>query len=102
MVDWNDIKKAFERDAQKAENAFLDNEQRLLKSIAVYVCSQKGMSAIQGYNPEEIMEFLDKPVPEIKNCIGGEWLSMSDEDLGTLVYSLSKKVKKSGSLMPWN
>lgn len=101
MVDWNDIKKAFERDAQKAEEKFVANEQKLLKSIANYICSQKGMSTIQGYQPEEIMDFLSKPVSEIKTCIGGDWLSMEDKDLETLIYSLAKKVKKSGNLLAW-
>lgn len=101
MVDWNDIKKAFERDAQKAEAKFIANEQLLLKSIATYICSQKGMTAVQGYHPEEIMEFLEKPVAEIKKCIGGDWSSMEDSDLETLVYTLSKKVKKSGNLIEW-
>jgi len=101
MVDWNDIKNAFERDAKKAEGEFLDKEQKLLKKIAVHVCSQKGMTAVQGYHPEEILEFLQKPVSEIRPCIGAEWNDMSDNDLETLLYTLSKKVKKSDSLMPW-
>lgn len=101
MVDWNDIKNAFERDAQKAENAFMENEQKLLKSVSNYLCEKKGVSPIQGYDPEEAMAFLDKPIAEIKSCIGGEWAAMSDDDLGTLIYSLSKKVKKSGKIINW-
>lgn len=101
MADWNDIKKAFERDARKAEEAFIQNEQNLLKSIANYICSQKGVSTVQGYQPEEILTFLDKPVAEIKNCIGGHWLSIADDDLETLVYTLAKKVKKSGNIIEW-
>lgn len=101
MADWNDIKKAFERDAKRAEEAFAQNEQNLLKSIAAYICSQKGTSVVQGYKPEEILAFLDKPVKEIKSCIGGNWASMSDENLETLIYTLSKKVKKSGNMIEW-
>ena len=101
MVDWNDIKNAFERDAQKAENAFMENEQKLLKSVSNYLCEKKGVSPIQGYDPEEAMAFLEKPIGEIKSCIGGEWAAMSDDDLGTLIYSLSKKVKKSGKIINW-
>ena len=101
MVDWHDIKKAFERDAQKAEEKFVADEQKLLKSIADYICSQKGMTTIQGYHPEDIMSFLEKPVSEIKACLGGDWLSTEDNDLETLIYSLAKKVKKSGNILPW-
>lgn len=101
MADWNDIKKAFEREANKAEELYVQNEQNLLKSIADYICSQKGMSTIQGYKPEEIMAFLEKPIPEIKECIGGIWLDISDSDLETLIYTLAKKVRKSGNIMQW-
>lgn len=101
MVDWNDIKNAFERDAQKAESAFMENEQKLLKSVSNFLCEKKGVSPIQGYDPEEAIVFLERPIPEIKSCIGGEWAAMSDDDLGTLIYSLSKKVKKSGKIINW-
>lgn len=101
MVDWNDIKKAFERDAQKAEEEMVLNEQKLLKNIATYICSQKGISAIQGYQPDEIIQFLEKPVAEIKNCLGGAWADMEDDKLETLIYTLSKKVKKSDNLISW-
>ncbi len=101
MVDWNDIKNAFERDAQKAEDSFKENEQKLLKSISTFLCEKKGVSPIQGYDPEEVITFLDKTIPEIKSCIGGEWAAMSDSDLETVIYSLSKKVKKSGNIINW-
>lgn len=101
MADWNDIKAAFERDARKAEEAYAQNEQNLLKSIANYICSQKGISAVQGYKPEEILAFLEKPATEIKSCIGGNWASISDENLETLIYTLTKKVKKSGNIIEW-
>ncbi len=102
MVDWNDIKKAFERDAQKAEKKFVDNEQQLLKSIAVYIGEQKGGSAIQEYNPTDTLAFLAKPIPEIKTCLGGEWLNIDNDKMNTLVYSLTKKVEKSDTIIPWN
>lgn len=101
MADWNDIKKAFERDAQKAEDAFFEKEQTLLKSVANYICSQKGVSALQGYKPEEVIAFLEKPIAEIKSILGNEWQHMEDDSLETLVYSLSKKVKKSDTMISW-
>lgn len=101
MADWNDIKKAFERDAQKAEQAFRDDEEALLKSIANYICSSQGVSALQAYKPEEALAFMEQPVAEIKRKLGGGWLNISDDKLETLIYSLVKKVKKSNGLMPW-
>lgn len=101
MADWNDLKKAFERDLNKQEENFVANEQKLLKGIANYLCSQKGVSAIQGYKPEEILEFLEKPVAEIKKCIGDDWADIDDSKLENLIYSLSKKVKLSGNIISW-
>ena len=40
MADWNDLKKAFERELKKEEEKFVANEQKLLKEIANYLCSQ--------------------------------------------------------------
>lgn len=101
MVDWNDIKKAFEKDNKTAEQINMENEQKLLTSIAECVCTLKGVTALQGYQPEEISVFLEKPASEIKQLLGGEWLNMDDGKLELLIYSLSKKVKKSESLLEW-
>lgn len=99
MADWNDLKNAFERDAKKAEGEAVSKEQKLLKSITVYLCSLKGMSPIQGYDHAEAADFLDKPISEIKACLDTEWDDVSEEELKPIVYSLSKKVKKYGSII---
>lgn len=101
MADWHDIKKAFERDLNKQEEKFMANEQKLLEEIANYLCSQKGVSAIQGYQPEEVLDFLNKPISEIKNAIGGEWSKLEDSALEVLVYSLTKKVRLTGNMIAW-
>lgn len=101
MADWHDIKKAFERDAEKAERQFMKDEQALLKAIADYIGTQKGVSSLHNYKPEEILVFLEKPVSEIKECLGGEWSDLTDDTFSTLIYTLTKKVKKSESLTTW-
>ena len=101
MADWNDLKKAFERDLNKEEKNFVANEEKLLKAIAKYLSSGKGMSALQGYKPEEVSEFLKKPISEIKQCLGEEWCNVDDSKLENLIYSLSKKVKMSDTLTSW-
>lgn len=95
MADWNDLKMAFEREFNKVENEFVSNEQTLLQSIAEYLGKKKGTTSIQGYNTEEMLKFLQKPIPEIKTLIGGNWAKMDDSALEPLIYSLAKKVKKS-------
>ncbi len=99
MADWNDLKKAFERDLEKQEKKFQLDEQVLLETIASYLAKNKGISALMGYDTDEMLAFLNKPISEIKETIGGEWAKLDDLQLEPLIYSLSKKVKKSISLL---
>ena len=99
MADWNDLKKAFERDLEKLEKKFQLDEQVLLETIAAYLAKNKGISALMGYDTDEMLEFLQKPVSEIKEAIGGDWVDIDETQLEPLIYSLSKKVKKSISLL---
>ncbi|MBQ3105500.1 MAG: hypothetical protein IJC59_06550 [Lachnospiraceae bacterium] len=99
MADWNDLLRAFDNKTQKEADIAKENEQRLFKEIVVYVCNKKGSSPLQGYKPEDILEFLEKPLDEIRECLGGEWTSMEKDKLENLIYTLSKKVKKSGPLL---
>ena len=101
MVDWNDIKKAFQTDIKTPEQIQFETEKRLLSNIADYLSSAKGISAIKGYQPEEVSTFLERPVAEIKQILGGEWLDMDDEKFDLLIYTLTKKVKKSENLLEW-
>lgn len=98
MADWNDLKKAFEKDLAKKAQEVLD-EQSLLETIAKHLAKNKGISALQGYDVDEMLEFLQKPASEIKKIIGGEWENLDDDKLDTLIYSLIKKVKKSIPLL---
>lgn len=99
MADWNDLKMAFEREFNKVENEFVSNEQNLLQSIADYLGKIKGTTSVQGYNTEDMLEFLQKPVSEIKTILGGKWAELDDTVLEPLIYSLTKKVRKSASFL---
>ena len=99
MADWNDLKMAFEKDLNKQAQQFVMDEQKLLESIAVYLAKEKGISALQGYDTDEMLDFLQKPISEIKSTIGGEWENVDDSVLNPLIYSLTKKVKKSMSIL---
>ena len=102
MADWNDLKKAFERDLNKQAEQFVMNEQNLLESVAAYLAKEKGTSALQGYDTNEIVDFLKKPISEIKASVGGQWETLDDKQLEVLVYSLIKKVKKSVSFLDFS
>lgn len=95
MADWNDIKRAFEKDLNKQEQQFVMDEQNLLETIAKYLAKNKSTNALQGYDADEMFAFLQKPVSEIKKEIGDQWAALEDTQLEPLVYSLTKKVQKS-------
>jgi len=101
LDDLNALKKAFEREIKKEEETALENEQKLLKAITVYICNEKGVSPIQGYKPEEISSFLEKPIAEIKKCLGSDWVRIPDSEFENLIYILNKKVKKADKLTTW-
>lgn len=101
MADLSDLRKAFERELKKEEENVVENEQKLLKEITVYICKQKGVSPLQGYKPEEIATFLGKPLDEIKECLGSEWATMDNSKFENLIYSLYKKVQKANKLTTW-
>ena len=99
MADWNDLKKAFEQELNKKAQETVLDEQKLLESIAVYLAKEKGISALKGYDTDEMLEFLQKPASEIKKTIGGAWETFEDNQFETMVYTLIKKVKKSIPLL---
>ncbi|MBP3604054.1 MAG: hypothetical protein J6J79_07905 [Lachnospiraceae bacterium] len=97
----NDLKRAFAKEIKKEEEIAIENEQSLLKAITIYICRQKGVSPLQGYNPDEVIAFLDKPIAEIKECIGGDLAALPDDKFENLRYTLSKKVKKISKMTIW-
>lgn len=97
----NDLRKAFDRELKKEEEIAVENEQKLLKQVTLYVCSLKGVSPIQGYKPEDIAAFLGQPSSEVQKALGGEWLAMDPAKFENLVYGLYKKVQKSDKLITW-
>lgn len=99
MADWNDIKKAFEADMKKEDESVEATERKILKSVTFYISSLKGVSPLQCYEPKEISSFLEKPVSEIRSCLGSDLDSISDAKMETIIYTLSKKVKKSGNIL---
>ena len=97
----NDLKRAFAKEIMKEEELAIENEQALLKAITIYICRQKGVSPLQGYNPDEVITFLNKPIAEIKECVGGDWAAMPDDKFENLRYMLSNKVKKVSKMTIW-
>lgn len=87
------LQKAF-RDDEQTER--FEKERKLMTEVVKYTCTKKGLNPIQGYDPQDVIEFLSKPIPEIKKLLNYD---MDEIELRNLVYSLAPKVKKFGNFM---
>lgn len=97
----NELRKLMEGSAKKEENLTQEKEKRFINAAAACLNSSTFQSALMNYDPQKMLHFLQLPVAEIKEKLGGEWAQMSDSDLKNFLYSIEKKVKKSSSLMDW-
>lgn len=97
----NDLKRAFAKEIKKEEEVAIEQEQALLKALTIYICRQKGVSPLQGYNPDDVISFLNKPISEIKEAVGGDWMDIPDDKFENLRYTLSKKLKKVSKMTTW-
>lgn len=98
----NDLKKLLENQEIKKEDPQLEKEKRFLREAASKLGSAKNVTSIQGYDPKEMALFLEKPIGEVKETMGGEWEEMTDSDFSTFVYIITKKINKSNSLLNWH
>ena len=76
----NDLKKLLENQEMKKEDPQLEQEKRFLSEAAAKLSSAKNVTSIQGYDPREMALFLERPIGEIKEIMGGEWAEMEDSD----------------------
>lgn len=98
----NDLKKLLENQEIKKEDPELEKEKRFLREAAAKLGSAKHVTSIQGYDPKEMVLFLERPMGEVKETMGGEWAEMTDSDFSTFVYIITKKINKSNSLLNWH
>lgn len=97
----NELRKLMEGSPQKQEEQIQEKEKRFINAAAACLNSSTFQSTLMNYDPQKMLHFLQLPISEIKEKLGGEWAKMSDSDLRNFLYSIEKKVKKSSSLMDW-
>jgi len=102
MDTLNDLKKLFENGSAKKEDPVLEKEKRFIREAASKLGSEKNTTSIQGYDPKEMLLFLEKDTIELQNILGGEWEKMDASEFSTFVYTMKKKVNKSNSLIYWD
>lgn len=96
------LKRMFEAKVEEEKTGAMDREKRFIADATKTILGKDSkISAIQGYAPKEMIDFLEKPISEIKASMGGEWAEMDDDALENLIYLVEKKVKKSTLLLDW-
>lgn len=99
----DNFKRMFQDNLEREKEKQTDREIRFISDVNKLVMGENSkLSAIQGYEPVNVMEFLETPSGEIQKLLGGEWSEMKPEDFEALVYSMQKKIKKSTYLIDWN
>lgn len=91
-----ELRKAFSLE-KEPKNDTLEKEKLLMKDVINVTCAYKNISAVQGYDPDKVIRFLNKPIPEIRTSL--QYDNMDEVELRKLVYSLIPKVKKFGNFM---
>ncbi len=96
------LKSMLERKDEKEAAEQLEKEKRFLADAAkAYLGPDAPLSAIQAYDPEEMIRFLESPIAEVQKRMGGEWLKMPQDAFEMFAYTMDKKIKKSTSLLDW-
>ena len=96
------LKNMLERKDEKEAAAQLEKEKRFLADAAkAYLGPDAPLSAIQAYDPEEMIRFLEGPIDQVQKKMGGEWMLMPKDVFEMFAYTMDKKIKKSTSLLDW-
>lgn len=96
------LKRMFESRVEEQVSGEKEREKKFIADATAAILGKDSkITGIQGYNPKEMIAFLEKPAGEIQELMGGEWSLMKTSDFENLVYAIEKKVKKSTTLLDW-
>ncbi len=96
------LKRMLEKKDEQEASELFDKEKRFIAAAAkAYLGENAPLSAIQGYDPDEMIRFLELPIDEIRTRMGGEWAAMPKDEFELFAYTIDKKIKKSASLLDW-
>ncbi len=96
------LKSMLERKDEKEAAERLEKEKRFLADAArAYLGPDAPMTAVQAYDPDEMIKFLEGPIADVQKRMGGEWLKMPQDAFEMFAYTMDKKIKKSTTLLDW-
>lgn len=96
------LKRMLEKKDEKEASELIEKEKRFIAAAAkAYMGENAPMTAIQGYDPDEMIRFLELPASEVQRRMGGEWAAMDKTEFELLCYTIDKKIKKSTALLDW-
>lgn len=97
------LKRMLEHKDEEEKKNELEQEKRFIADATkAFLGKDTPVTGIQAYHPEEMMVFLDLPITEIQEKMGGEWAEMPKETFEAFAYKMRQKIHKSTSLLDWN
>lgn len=96
------LKRMLEKKEEEEANKSMEKEKKFLADATrAYMGEDADMSAIQGYDPERMIEFLSLPYAEVQKKMGGEWMLMESMAFESFSYTMKQKIQKSASMLDW-
>lgn len=96
------IKAMIEADGQYVEPDEFEREKKFFADATrAYLGKQSLTSAIQGYDPDQMLQFLSLPTKTVMKEMGEPWASMDVYDFEYFMYTMKQKVFKSKSIINW-
>lgn len=97
------LKRMLDNKDEEERQKQLQKEKKFLAdaTLAYLGESASSVTGIQGYNPEQMMQFLSLPTLEVQSRMGGEWLEMDKMSFEAFTYTMKQKVQKSAALIEW-
>lgn len=97
------LKRMLEHKEEEESKATLEREKKFLADATrAYLGEDTPLSSIQGYDPNEMLNFLNLPTREVQQRMGGEWLEMADMAFEAFAFTMKQKIQKSTALVDWN
>jgi len=96
------LKRMLENKDEKEAKENLEREKKFIADATkAYLGDNTPITSIQGYDPEQMLNFLSLPTREIMQRMGDEWAKMDVMAFEAFAFTMKQKIQKSTSLLDW-
>lgn len=96
------LKRMLEHKEEEEAKDKLEREKKYIADATrAYLGHEAPITSIQGYDPEQMIDFLSLPTKEVMQKMGGEWAVMDVMAFEAFTFTMKQKIQKSTSLLDW-